>query len=89
MRYAVEILRTAQKQLSRLDRQAQSRIIDSIRQLGADPRPSGCKKLSGRSGWRIRIGDYRVLYFRAKNNHLQDYDQPQQFPEEDTSNDPN
>ena len=34
-------------------------------------------------------GDYRVLYFRAKNNHLQDYDQPQQFPEEDTSNDPN
>ena len=62
MRYAVEILRTAQKQLSRLDRQAQSRIIDSIRQLGADPRPSGCKKLSGRSGWRIRIGDYRVLY---------------------------
>lgn len=62
MKYAVEILRTAQKQLAQLDRQAQSRIIESIRQLGIDPRPSGCKKLSGRSGWRIRIGAYRVLY---------------------------
>ena len=62
MMYAVEILRTAQKKLAKLDRQAQSRIIDAIRQLAADPRPSGCKKLSGRPAWRIRIGAYRVIY---------------------------
>jgi len=30
--------------------------------LAVEPRPAGCKKLSGREGWRIRIGDYRVLY---------------------------
>ena len=62
MMYAVEILRTAQKKLAKLDRQAQSRIIDAIRQLAADPRPSGCKKLSGRPAWRIRIGAYRVIH---------------------------
>jgi len=62
MIYAVEILRTAQKQLAKIDRQAQSRIIDSIRGLAADPRPPGCKKLSDRPAWRIRIGAYRVIY---------------------------
>jgi mRNA interferase RelE/StbE len=62
MTYAVEILRTAQRQLAKIDRQAQGDIIDSIRALASDPRPSGCKKLSGRQAWRIRVGDYRVIY---------------------------
>jgi mRNA interferase RelE/StbE len=62
MTYAVEILRTAQKQLAKIDRQAQGPIIDSIRTLATDPRPSGCKKLFGRPAWRIRVGDYRVIY---------------------------
>lgn len=62
MTYAVEILRVAQKELTKIDRQAQSRIIASIRELANDPRPAGCKKLSGRSAWRIRIGAYRVIY---------------------------
>jgi mRNA interferase RelE/StbE len=62
MIYAVEILRSAQRQLAKIDPQAQERIIDSIRALADDPRPSGCKKLSGRPAWRIRVGDYRVIY---------------------------
>ena len=62
MTYAVEILRAAQKQLAKIDRQVQSRIIASIRRLATDPRPSGCKKLSGRPAWRVRIGAYRVIY---------------------------
>ena len=62
MTYAVEILRIDQKQLAKIDRQAQSRIIDSIRRVTTDPRPTGCKKLSGRPAWRIRIGAYRVRY---------------------------
>ncbi|MCF7855662.1 MAG: type II toxin-antitoxin system RelE/ParE family toxin [Candidatus Pacebacteria bacterium] len=62
MTYAVEILRAAQKELAKIDRQAQSRIIAAIRNLATDPRPTGCKKLSGRSAWRIRIGAYRVIY---------------------------
>ena len=60
--YRVEILRSAQKQLAKIDRQDQSRIISAIRALANDPRPPGCKKLSGRPAWRIRIGTYRVIY---------------------------
>jgi len=60
--YTIEILRAAQKQLAKIDRQHQPRIIDAIRSLADDARPSGCKKLSGRSAWRIRVGSFRVIY---------------------------
>jgi len=60
--YAIEILRSAQKQLAKLDRKVQPRIIETIRQLAEEPRPQGCKKLSGRSAWRIRTGSYRIIY---------------------------
>ncbi|MCK4505752.1 MAG: type II toxin-antitoxin system RelE/ParE family toxin [Candidatus Aegiribacteria sp.] len=62
MIYSIEILRSAQKQLSKINRQDQDRIIASIESLADNPRPDGCKKLSGRSAWRIRIGTYRVIY---------------------------
>ncbi len=62
MSYSIEILRVAQKQLAKIDRTQQNRIVDAIRKLADDPRPSGCKKLSGRPAWRIRIGAYRVIY---------------------------
>ena len=62
MTYTVEILRSAQKQLAKIDGQDRERIIDAIRALANDPRPPGSKKLSGRSAWRIRIGTYRVIY---------------------------
>ena len=62
MIYSVEILRSAQKQLRKIDRQDQSRIIDAITSLAENPHPAGSKKLSGRSAWRIRIGSYRVIY---------------------------
>ncbi len=62
MSYSIEILRVAQKQLAKIDRASQQRIIDGIRSLTENPRPSGCKKLSGRPAWRIRIGPYRVIY---------------------------
>jgi len=55
MTYAVEILRAAQKQLAKIDRQAQTRVINSIRALADNPRPPGCKKLSGRPARRIRV----------------------------------
>ena len=38
------------------------RVRDAIRALGGTPRPSGCKKLVGREGCRIRVGRYRVIY---------------------------
>jgi len=60
--FSVYILRSAQKQLAKINRQDRLRIISSIKMLAENPRPEGCKKLSGRPAWRIRIGSYRVLY---------------------------
>jgi mRNA interferase RelE/StbE len=60
--YTVDILRSAQKQMARIDRQDQPRIIAAVRDLAVNPRPSGSKKLSGRPAWRIRVGAYRVIY---------------------------
>jgi mRNA interferase RelE/StbE len=62
MSYHIQILRRAQKELAQLPRQEYERIKEFIEKLSQDPRPQGCKKLSGREGWRIRVGDYRIIY---------------------------
>ncbi len=62
MNYRIAILRRAQKALEKIHGADYDRIKAAITELAHDPRPIGCKKLSGREGWRIRIGSYRVLY---------------------------
>lgn len=62
MSYNLLILRSAQKQLARLPIEAFESVRDAIYALAEDPRPTGCLKLKNREGWRIRIGDYRVIY---------------------------
>ena len=62
MTYSVDILRSAQKKLGKINRQDQSRIISAIYALADNPRPQDCQKLSGRPAWRIRIGSYRIIY---------------------------
>ena len=62
MTYTIEILSSAQKRLAKIEAQDRGRIIDAIRELADDPHPAGSRKLSGRSAWRIRIGQYRVIY---------------------------
>ena len=62
MSYQVNILRRAQKALGGLDQKFYERVRDEIRKLADEPRPTGCSKLTGRDGWRIRVGDYRVIY---------------------------
>ncbi|MBS4027353.1 MAG: type II toxin-antitoxin system RelE/ParE family toxin [Ignavibacteriales bacterium] len=62
MSYTISIQRTAQKELSQLPADMYERIRDEIRLLAENPRPIGCLKLKGRDGWRIRVGDYRVIY---------------------------
>lgn len=62
MSYQVNILRRAQKSLSRLPSEPYNRIKSTILTLATEPRPNGSLKLTGREGWRIRIGDYRVIY---------------------------
>lgn len=63
MNWKIEIARDARKELARLPPQFQTRIVRAILALEENPFPHGCKKLKNRDGWRIRIGDYRVLYF--------------------------
>lgn len=61
--YEVEISRTAEKQLRKLPRDDQQRIVEAIWPLAEDPHPRGSRKLSGYDDvFRIRIGRYRVLY---------------------------
>lgn len=60
--YRVEIKRSAGKELERLPAADKRRIISRIRTLADDPRPQGAKKLSGEEKYRIRQGDYRILY---------------------------
>lgn len=62
MSYEVLILRRAQKELADLPKADYARVRDAVAALADDPRPPGCKKLVGRDGWRIRSGDYRVIY---------------------------
>ena len=69
MTYSVLVLPRAQKELAQLPEGRYKRVRDAIRSLSRDPRPSGCRKLSGREGWRIRVGDYRVIYEIDKMQH--------------------
>jgi mRNA interferase RelE/StbE len=62
-RYTVELERSARKDLAQLDHQVRTRVLRKISALADDPRPPGVVRLSGRHDiWRIRVGDYRVVY---------------------------
>ena len=61
--YRVFLERAAERDLNRLSSEIYDRVITAIRALGNNPRPPGCRKLAGsKSDWRIRVGDYRVVY---------------------------
>ncbi len=62
MSFTVVLPRSVQKQLARIDELITTRIEAALLDLQKNPRPAGSKKLKSRDGWRIRIGDYRVIY---------------------------
>ena len=63
MVYDVKFSPAADRALSKLDLQDQRRIIRRVEDLAVNPRPPGVKKLAGPAAlWRIRVGDYRVIY---------------------------
>lgn len=62
MSYSINILRRSQKELSDLSQEIYPKICEALRSLAENPRPTGCLKLKGREGWRIRVGNYRILY---------------------------
>jgi len=63
MTYRIEVAPAAIRQLRKLDPAARRRLQAAIELLADDPRPSGAQKLVGGAGeWRVRTGDYRVVY---------------------------
>ena len=61
--YRIEVTPRARKDLKALPKRERRRVAEQIDILKADPRPTGCKKLMGREDfYRIRVGDYRVIY---------------------------
>jgi mRNA interferase RelE/StbE len=63
MPYRVELSRKAQKQLDRVPYRQAERIWNAILGLREEPAPAGAKRMAGAaSNWRLRVGEYRVLY---------------------------
>jgi mRNA interferase RelE/StbE len=61
--YAVLLTNSAQKEIKNLDNVILGRVLAALRLLRTNPRPPGCRKLAGQyNRWRIRIGDYRIVY---------------------------
>lgn len=61
-KYKIEIKKSAVKELNNLPNNDLKKIIRKIQDLTNNPRPGGCKKLSGEEKYRIRSGNYRILY---------------------------
>jgi len=62
MIYAILVERYAQKQILKLDKKVIPLIKTAIAKLAENPRPNGYKKLKGEDAYRIRVGDYRIIY---------------------------
>ncbi len=60
--YTVQITKNVEKVLDRLPDRIVYPILERIADLANNPRPKGCKKLRGRNGYRIRQGNYRIIY---------------------------
>ena len=60
--YTIVLSKKAQKQLDNLSDTIAEPILEAIGSLETNPRPQGYKKLKGRDGYRIRVGNYRVVY---------------------------
>lgn len=61
-RYRIELRPAALKALRKIDPRDRTRLQGAIRLLAHDPRPPAARALQGRPGFRVRVGDYRILY---------------------------
>ena len=62
MKFQVILPKSVQKELDRLPDEIANRILARLSALETIPRSADVKKLKGRDAWRIRVGDYRVIY---------------------------
>ena len=61
--YSVQVKPSARKELEGLPDNVLVRVVQKLESLGHAPRPTGCKKLKGyKDQWRVRVGDWRVVY---------------------------
>ena len=60
--YRIEFRPTALREIRKVDRSVQPRIQGAIALLALDPRPPASRPLRGRPGYRLRVGDYRIIY---------------------------
>ena len=71
--YNVILTRSAQKELESLNPQMVKKIFAKIENLTVHPRPTGCVKLQGHNElWRIRVGDFRIIYSIDDKHHIVD-----------------
>jgi mRNA interferase RelE/StbE len=61
-KYQVEVAPRVAKDLAGLSKIARLRVVSTIDKLANDPRPPGAKRLVGENAYRVRIGDYRIIY---------------------------
>ena len=61
--YAIDIKPSARRELEKLSDSLIARLLRKIEGLAINPRPPGCRKLRGyKDLWRVRVGEYRVIY---------------------------
>ena len=71
--YTITFARSARKELEAMEAAIVNRIFPKLEALAREPRPVGCRKLQGAEFlWRIRIGDYRVIYAVHDSERLVD-----------------
>ncbi len=62
MAYSVHLAHSASKDLADLPAAVRPRVAEALRKLQENPRPAGCKRLVSPDAWRVRVGDYRIIY---------------------------
>jgi len=67
--YKIFIKNSAARELEGLGKKDLAKVLARIETLGEDPRPAGAEKLAGVELWRIRQGDYRIIY-SLEDDHL-------------------
>ncbi len=60
--YAVEFTKSAQKELNKLPSQISLRIVKAVDKLSLEPRKGNVRPMIGSKSWRLRVGDYRIIY---------------------------
>ena len=60
--YKIKIKASAAKELNKIPKKDLQKLVSKIRSLSSNPRPTGCEKLSGEEKYRVRQGNYRIVY---------------------------